>query len=305
VSAYGRQRRVGESEGSFADRTIGRDVSELTSRERTDQVSDTKRRLGLPQTEKDHIDVALATNMISVGLDITRLGLMVVLGQPKAAAEYIQATSRVGRDEHKPGLVVTLLNIHRPRDRSHFERFEAFHASFYRSVEATSVTPFAPRALDRGLPGVVVAIARHLRAALTAPAGALAIVGQRPDLSVVADLLATRGRTHSSRQTKEEEARLDATLRARVTDLLDSWCKVAEFQQNNSARLRYQPYEGAAGPALLRLPLDPLGSDLQPVQDARKFKASRSLRDVEPSVNLWLKRLDGMAIELPADGEDA
>ena len=121
---------------------------------------------------------------------------------------------------------------------------------------------------------------------------------------MVADLLARRGRTHNSRQTKEEEQRLDATLRARVTDLLDSWCKVAEFQQSNSARLRYQPYEGAAGPALLRTLLDPIGSDLQPSQDARKFKASRSLRDVELSVNLWLKRLDGMAIELPADGED-
>ena len=96
---------------------------------------------------------------------------------------------------------------------------------------------------------------------------------------------------------------MDATLRARVTDLLDSWCKVAEFQQNNSARLRYQPYEGGAGPALLRTALDP-GSDLQPAQDARKFKAPRSLREVEPSVNLWLKRLDGSTIELPADGED-
>ena len=304
VSAYSRQRRVGEPDGSFADRQISRDVSELTSRERTDQVADTKRRLGLAFTEKDRIDVALATNMISVGLDITRLGLMVVLGQPKAAAEYIRATSRVGRDAAKPGLVVTLLNIHRPRDRSHFERFEAFHASFYRAVEATSVTPFAPRALDRALPAVVVAIVRHLRPALTPPAGALAIVGERPGLSMVADIVAGRGRTHRSRQTKDEEQRLDATLRARVTDLLDSWYKVAEFQQNNSARLRYQLHEGSAGPALLRTALDPAGSDLQPVQDARKFRAPRSLRDVEPSVNLWLKRLDGMAIEIPADGED-
>jgi hypothetical protein len=305
VSAYSRKVRVGESEGLFADRHISRDVSELTSRERTDQVADTKRRLALTFAEKERVDVALATNMISVGLDITRLGLMVVLGQPKAAAEYIQATSRVGRDEHKPGLVVTLLNIHRPRDRSHFERFEAFHASFYRAVEATSVTPFAPRALDRGLPGVVVAMARHQHAALSPAAGALHVVGHRAELSSIAEALARRGRTHRARQTKDEEQRLDATLRARAADLLDSWCKVAEFQRGNSARLRYQPYEGAAGPALLRTPLDPLGSDLHPARDARKFKAPRSLRDVEPSVNLWLKRLDGMEIEVPADGEDA
>jgi hypothetical protein len=75
-------------------------------------------------------------------------------------AEYIQATSRVGRDDNKPGLVVTLLNIHKPRDRSHYERFETYHASFYRAVEATSVTPFSPRAIDRGLPAVTVSLAR-------------------------------------------------------------------------------------------------------------------------------------------------
>ena len=78
----------------------------------------------------------------------------------RPSAEYIQATSRVGRDPERPGLVVTLLNIHRPRDRSHYERFAVFHESFYRSVEATSVTPFSPRALDRGLAGTLVALAR-------------------------------------------------------------------------------------------------------------------------------------------------
>jgi hypothetical protein len=147
-------------------------------------------------------------------------------------------------------------------------------------------------------------MARHRYPALTPATGALNIVNHRPELASVSDVLARRGRTHRARQTKDEERRLDATLRARAADLLDSWCKVAEFQQNNSARLRYQPYEGGAGPALLRTPLDPAGSDLQPALDARKFKAPRSLRDVEPSVNLWLKRLDGMEIEMPAEADE-
>ena len=108
--------------------------------------------------------------MISVGLDIPRLGLMGVLGQPKTAAEYIQATSRVGRAESAPGLVVTLLNIHKPRDRSHYERFRHFHETFYRSVEVGSVTPFAARALDRGFAGTLLALARHIDAAAHAAA---------------------------------------------------------------------------------------------------------------------------------------
>src|SRR5207253_3887961 len=97
-------------------------------------------------------------NMLSVGVDVKRLGLMVVGGQPKATAEYIQATSRIGRS--RPGLVCTVLNWARPRDLSHYERFEQYHATFYQHVEALSVTPFAPRALDRGLAGVLVSLIR-------------------------------------------------------------------------------------------------------------------------------------------------
>jgi hypothetical protein len=93
------------------------------------------------------------------------------LGQLKTNAEYIQATSRVGRDDERPGLVVTLLNIHKPRDRSHYERFRHYHETFYRSVEVASVTPFSARALDRGFAGALVGLARHSEAELTPPQG--------------------------------------------------------------------------------------------------------------------------------------
>lgn len=98
--------------------------------------------------------------MIAVGVDVSRLGVMVVASQPKSAAEYVQATSRVGRAA--PGLVFTVFNWARPRDLSHYELFEHFHATFYRHVEALSVTPFADRAIDRGLTGVLVALVREM-----------------------------------------------------------------------------------------------------------------------------------------------
>ncbi len=107
---------------------------------------------------KRPLDVLLATNMVSVGVDVQRLGLMVVAGQPKTTAEYIQATSRVGRKF--PGLVFTVFNWTRPRDLSHYETFEHYHATFYKHVEALSVTPFASGALSRGLTALLVSCVR-------------------------------------------------------------------------------------------------------------------------------------------------
>src|SRR5690606_29971542 len=138
LTGYGNRQRIGATQPSFVDRRLG-DPLELTSRVDTIQVADAKRRLETEFAGDRPVDVALATNMISVGLDVLRLGLMVVSGQPKTASEYIQATSRVGRDPVRPGLVVTLLNLNKPRDRSHYERFTHWHGSFYRAVEAVSV----------------------------------------------------------------------------------------------------------------------------------------------------------------------
>jgi hypothetical protein len=295
---YGARRRVGEARGPFANRRIAYEAVELTSRVGTSEVADTKRRLALTHATEDHIDVALATNMISVGLDITRLGLMVVLGQPKMSAEYIQATSRVGRDEHRPGLVVTLLNIHRPRDRSHYERFAAYHASFYRAVEATSVTPFSPRAIDRGLPGVVVALARQGLASMTAPARARDVAQHRAELGFVARTLADRAEQHmrvSAEQGREQRTRLES----RVGDLLDSWTRVAKEKEEGRAELQYGTELQV--PRLLHAPLDPELERL--TADARKFRAYQSLRDVEPNVNLWIKKPDGSYLQPEGDDE--
>lgn len=135
-------------------------IEELTSRRTQAEVREMLDRLATPVT-KGALDVVLATNMLSVGVDIPRLGLMMVNGQPKGIAEYIQATSRVGRSG-VPGLIVAVLNNAKARDRSHYENFPTWHETLYRDVEPTSVTPFAPRARDRALHAVLVALVRHL-----------------------------------------------------------------------------------------------------------------------------------------------
>lgn len=141
--------------------------AELTSRRSQAEIPTVLAQLkkSWKKTDNDATDVLLSTNMISVGVDIPRLGLMVVNGQPKAISEYIQATSRVGRDR-VPGLVVAVFNNNKPRDRSHFETFTTWHGTLYRDVEPTSVTPFAPRARDKALRAVLVALVRHLEPAL-------------------------------------------------------------------------------------------------------------------------------------------
>jgi hypothetical protein len=288
LEQYGERKRREPADTLFARRAIQRDVLELTSRVSTGQVAATKSRLAKPFADAERVDTALATNMISVGLDITRLGLMMVLGQPKTSAEYIQATSRVGRDPGRPGLVVTIFNIHKPRDRSHYERFGSYHASFYRSVEATSVTPFSPRALDRALVGTLVALVRHFQPQLTPPRGAELVPEVRTALTALADRLAERARAHAWPQTPELGQQLHDHVLHRCTSLLDDWVNIVEQLRQSSTHLEYQKELGG-GARLLFSFLDPELRDLG--KERRRFKANRSMRDVEPSVVLNVRRL--------------
>ncbi len=284
LATHGERKRLGDDEERYANRKIDNIPVELTSRVSTTEVSGTKDRLARSFDEKAKVDVALATNMISVGLDITRLGLMLMLGQPKTTAEYIQASSRVGRAESKPGLVVVLLNPNRPRDRSHYEHFSHSHDVFYRDVEATSVTPFSERAIERGLPAITVALARHLSDDLTGPRCAGATEALAAVREQVAQALQQRVATALYPNSNADAYAADVA--AQVRRRIDDWCSIAERR----GVMQYGREESDL-PSLLHTPLDPALLELEDPRQ-RLFVANRSLRDVEPSALLLKDRND-------------
>ncbi len=215
-------------------------------------------------------DVVLATNMISVGVDIERLGLMLVAGQPKNTSEYIQATSRVGRSNDGPGLVSTIFNWARPRDLSHYERFEHYHETFYKHVEALSVTPFSARALDRGLSGVMVGLMRLWDAHLNGNLNAGEVADTDVVWAKVFDVLSARGGNATN----------DPAVAIRIKDMLDrrrdEWLSRVHNQKDH--KLGYKP-EGGATVGLLEQASE---------KDWEMFTCLNSLRDVEGTVDLVL-----------------
>lgn len=133
---------------------------ELTSRKTSKEIKDTLSELEISFPNEQCFEYILASNMLSVGIDINRLGILTMYNQPKSNAEYIQATSRVGRSN--PGLVISMYNSMRSRDKSHYEQFPFYHRTMYQYVEATSVTPFSLRAMEKALHSSFTALVRHL-----------------------------------------------------------------------------------------------------------------------------------------------
>jgi len=264
---------------------------ELTSRESTQQITDAKNRLAEKHSSDRHVDVALASNMISVGVDVERLGLMVVAGQPKTTSEYIQATSRVGRHRDKPGLVIAVLNVHRPRDRSHYEHFGAYHEAFYRNVEASSVTPFSGPAMERGLAGALVALTRLGDTAMIPPLAAGNLSEHIDVRDRVIKLLGERAAAAGAIDGLTAEARDIATrVQKRAAALFDSWDRIVAETRNGSDPRVYSGFDdGCRKRRRLLLPRAE-GERLDPRADEARFVAPTSMRDVEAPVHLWVVR---------------
>lgn len=217
------------------------------------------------------IDVLLATNMISVGVDVPRLGLMVTAGQPKTTAEYIQATSRVGRKH--PGLVCTVFNWARPRDLSHYETFEHYHSTFYKHVEALSVTPFSAGATSRGLSALLVSMVRQPGFEFNSNDKAMQMATQRNHQYVTDAIDAITKRA-------ELIAGVDAAdeVRQQLKRKMDLWQKRAQRTVQGN-QLGYETKKDGITVGLLRKPS---------IEAWDEFTCLNSLRDVEPTANLIL-----------------
>jgi hypothetical protein len=193
---------------------------------------------------------------------------MVVGGQPKTTAEYIQSTSRVGRKF--PGLVVTVYNWARPRDLSHYESFEHYHATFYKHVEALSVTPFALGAISRGLTALLISCVRLQGSEFNPNKHAGRIERNHPYVKEAVEIITRRAHLVGNGPEIEQ------LVRGELNERLDQW--LAEAQKNiGGAVLGYDDERDGVTVGLLRRP------SLDPWDD---FTCLNSLRDVEPTVGL-------------------
>ena len=217
-------------------------IIELTSNVKPGELLEYLARLERTQDSPDCVDLVATTNMLSVGIDISRLGLMLMNGQPKTTSEYIQATSRVGRAK-APGLVITLLRASKPRDRSHYEGFRAYHEAFYRHVEPTSVTPWSLASRTRSLSAALTILIRH-GCGLRENDDAVRFHGDDFDVQSAVRLL-----EQAVTEADPDEAPDTA---AEVRRLIGEWNRRAKAARDNGSRFVYSTNAQSNDPALLR-----------------------------------------------------
>ena len=208
-------------------------VAQLTSRRSAEENAETFLRLANPREDKDCLDAVLATNMVSVGLDVARLALMIVNGQPLTTAEYIQATSRVGRAD-VPGLVFANYYRHQARSLSHYESFRPYHESFYRFVEPSSVTPFTWQVRSRALHAALVIALRHTCASLRDDASAGSFDQDDPEVRVVIEELERRCERAAC------DGRLGPDIATHLARLAGQWHDEARRCEQARRQLKYQ-----------------------------------------------------------------
>ncbi|HHX10950.1 MAG TPA: helicase [Firmicutes bacterium] len=233
-------RRVALRRGT--ERRIYYQAHELTGSRKSEDIPAMLEKMAISYPNKDAIDILLASSMISVGIDIDRLGLMTVVSQPKSTSEYIQATSRVGRKH--PGLVFTLYDGARPRDRSHYERFIAYHRAFYRYVEPTSVTPFSGPARDRALHAVLVSLARHCLDGLSRDNKAGNFSAEHQELHRINEAIIERARSVMPEEAESTASQLDS--------LIEEWSQIAKsyeavWYSRRTPRILYPAYKAKDG----------------------------------------------------------
>ena len=256
------------------------ELDELTSRVSSNLIPGILKSLetGLGEARTPR-DVVVATNMISVGLDVDRLGLMAVMGQPQSNAEYIQATSRVGRKH--PGLVVTIFNSAKSRDRSHYEGFIPYHQALYRAVEATSATPFAARSRDRALHAVMVSALRMMEGRLRDDDGPGNISKTGASVERVFEFIRDRVAA-----IQPEDA--DATS-LELENLLATWRKAAAI----NPKLRYWGMRDPDNSLLIDFAKALEDPEYRPTTTETPWPTPSSMRDVDAETTLrpiWVRK---------------
>lgn len=227
-------KRMAYRVGTAKDARIITSADELTSRVSTTQLNETLDKLEKLTYSKENIEnkrwpsnILLATNMISVGIDVARLNVMLLVGQPKLTSEYIQASSRVGRSY--PGVAFAMYDGSKSRDRSHYEQFIGYHESFYKHVEPTGVTPFSKPARDRALHAIVIALLRQLLPELTPEnaAGLFSRAKYKKEIDSIVEYIVERNndiinRVNPGTDTEESE------IREEIDTFLENWEKLED-----------------------------------------------------------------------------